>query len=109
MTKTLVSALSALAFLALALPASAATEFTIINDSSVDLHYFYTTPSSDESWGDDLLAELGVLAAGYQATANINDSSGECVYDFKFLGENGEELIVSEIDICSLDSYTLTD
>lgn len=109
MNKHVLGGLVAAVLVAGALPAAAQTEFTIINNSAVDLHYFYTTPSNDESWGEDLLANLGVLEAGFQATATIDDGSGECVYDFKFQGENGEELIVNEVDICSLASYTLED
>jgi hypothetical protein len=110
MNKSILGVLSALVMASAVAPAMAETvEFTVLNDSSVDLHYFYTTPSSDEAWGEDLLADLGILEAGYQATATIGDGSDECLYDFKFLGENNEELIVTEIDICSLDSYTLTD
>jgi hypothetical protein len=110
MKKNILGSIAALALLASTLPAAAeSVEFTIINNSSVDLYYFYTTPSTDESWGEDLLEDLGILEAGYQATATIGDGSGECLYDFKFLGENDEELIVTEVDICSLDSYTLTD
>jgi hypothetical protein len=109
MNKHVLGGLVAAVLVAGVLPAAAQTEFTIVNNSSVDLHYFYTTPSNEESWGEDLLAELGVLGSGFQATAAIDDGSGECVYDFKFQGENGEELIVNEIDICSLASYTLED
>jgi hypothetical protein len=110
MKNNIFAGIAALALFASTLPAAAETvEFTIINQSSIDLHYFYTTPSTDESWGEDLLEDLGILEAGYQATATIGDGSDQCLYDFKFLGENGEELIVPEIDICSLDSYTLTD
>lgn len=110
MHKTLLGGLAAVALALGAAPAMAQTvEFTVINDSSIDLHYFYTTPSTDENWGEDLLEDLGVLEAGYQATATIGDGSTECLYDFKFVGGNGEELIVPEVDICSLDSYTLTD
>lgn len=110
MNKNILGVLSAIAITAAATPAFAQTvEFTVINESSVDLHYFYTSPSNDADWGNDLLEDLGVLEAGYQATASIGDGSDQCLYDFKFLGENGEELIVSEIDICSLDSYTITD
>lgn len=107
MKKTLLGGLAAIALIASAAPAMAA-EFTVINNSSVDLHYFYASPSSDKNWGEDLLADMGVLEAGYQATATIGGSD-ECIYDFKFLGPNGEELIVPDIDICTLESYTLTD
>jgi hypothetical protein len=110
MLKFIAGGFAALSFVALAGSALAQdVEFTIINNSSVDLHYFYTTPSNDDSWGEDLLAEMGVLESGYQATAMIGDGSDQCLYDFKFLGAEGEELIVTEVDICTLSSYTLVD
>ena len=110
MNAKLLGALSALALVTTAAPSLAQNvEFTIINESSVDLHYFFTTPSNEDSWGDDLLADLGILESGYSATAFIGDGSDQCLYDFRFQGENGEELVVNEVDICSLDSYTLHD
>ncbi|MBJ7577224.1 MULTISPECIES: hypothetical protein [unclassified Devosia] len=110
MAKNILAAIGAVALLAAATPAMAETvEFQIINNSSIDLHYFYTTPSNEDSWGEDLLENLGVLEAGFEATATIGDGSDQCLYDFKFVGAEEEELIVNEVDICSLASYTLQD
>jgi hypothetical protein len=106
----LLGGLAALALVAGIAPAAAQTvEFTVINNSSFDLHYFYTTPSNENHWGDDLLGETGILEAGYQATATIGDGSDQCLYDFKFVMDNGAELIEPQIDICQLDSYTIND
>ncbi|SMQ85950.1 hypothetical protein SAMN06295905_3245 [Devosia lucknowensis] len=110
MNKILLGGLAALALVAGIAPAAAQTvEFTVINNSSYDLHYFYTTPSNEDHWGDDLLGDSGVLEAGYQATATIGDGSDQCLYDFKFVMDNGAELIEPEIDICQLSSYTIND
>ncbi len=110
MNKILLGGLAALALAAGVAPAAAQTvEFTVINNSSYDLHYFYTTPSNDNSWGSDLLGETGILEAGYQATATIGDGSDQCLYDFKFVMENGAELVEPSIDICELGSYTIND
>ena len=66
MKTNLLGGLVALALVAGIAPATAQTvEFTVINNSSYDLHYFYTTPSNQDSWGEDLLGETGILAAGY--------------------------------------------
>ena len=92
------------------LPAMAQNvEFTLINDSSFTLTYFYASPSNDQSWGEDLLAEVGVLESGYEGTVFIGDGSDQCLYDFRFETAQGPELEVPEIDICELGSYTLTD
>lgn len=102
--------LAALALLVSALPSLAQTvEFTLINDSARSLHYFYTSPSNDTNWGYDLLGDDGTLESGYEGTVTIGDGSDECLYDFKFVMEDGSETVVSEVDICSLDSYTIYD
>ncbi|KKB07838.1 hypothetical protein [Devosia chinhatensis] len=110
MKTILAGGLAALVLVAGILPAAAQTvEFTVINNSSYDLHYFYTTPSSENSWGEDLLGDTGVLSAGHEATATIGDGSDQCLYDFKFVMDNGAELIEPSIDICTLSSYTIND
>lgn len=110
MKTTMLGGLVALALVAGMAPAAAQTvQFTVINNSSYDLHYFFTTPSNQDNWGEDLLGETGILEAGYQATATIGDGSDQCLYDFKFVMDNGAELIEPQIDICSLNSYTIND
>lgn len=102
--------LIALALLASALPAAAQTvEFTLINNSSQSLHYFYTNPSNMDAWGEDLLGPDGTLEPGYEGTVTIGDGSDQCLYDFRFETGEGALLEVYEVDICELSEYTLTD
>lgn len=110
MNKRLMGGLTALAFAASAVPAMAETvEFQLINNSSLALHYFYTSPSNDTNWGGDLLGEDGTLEPGYNGTVTIGDGETECEYDFKFVMDTGAELVVPKINICELNSYTLND
>lgn len=110
MTFKLRGAMAALALLAGALPAAAQTvEFTLINNSARALHYFYTSPTNDANWGYDLLGEDGTLESGYQGTVTIGDGSDQCVYDFKFVMDDESETIISEVDICALNEYTIYD
>ena len=110
MTFNLRGGIVALALLAGAVPAAAQNvEFTLINNSSQSLHYFYTAPSNTSEWGDDLLGPDGTLEAGYQGTVFIGDGSDQCLYDFRFETGEGALLEVFEVDICELESYTLTD
>ena len=83
--------------------------FTLVNDTYRSLHYFYAAPSVDSYWGEDLLAGGHTLSAGYQGTVTIADRSTECLYDFKFVMQDGSETVAKEIDICSLGSYTIHD
>jgi hypothetical protein len=92
------------------LPAAAQdVEFTLINNSSQSLHYYYAAPSNTDDWGDDLLGETGTLEPGEVADVFIGDGSDQCLYDFLFETAEGGELDVREVDICALGSYTLTD
>ena len=110
MNTYLKSGLAALALLAGALPVAAQTvEFTLINNSSQSLHYFYTTPSNEDAWGEDLLGADGTLESGYEGTVTIGDGSDQCLYDFRFETGEGAILEVAAVDICTLDSYTLSD
>lgn len=110
MTFNLKGGLVVLALLAGAMPAAAQTvEFTLINNSSQSLHYFYTNPSNMDAWGEDLLGETGTLEPGYEGTVTIGDGSDQCLYDFRFETGEGALLEVFEVDICELNEYTLTD
>jgi hypothetical protein len=101
---------AALALLGSALPALAEDiYFTLYNESSRSLHYFYASPSASRSWGGDLLAGGHTLRAGHTGTVTIADGSTECYYDFKFIMADGSETEVSEINICDLGSYTIYD
>jgi hypothetical protein len=84
-------------------------EFELTNASSLSLHYFYVSPSTEEEWGDDLLGPTGTLDSGYAGTVSIADGSDQCVYDFMFVMEDGTEMVEPQIDICELGSYTLND
>tara|TARA_R110002020_G_scaffold255477_2_gene469210 strand:- start:240 stop:572 length:333 start_codon:yes stop_codon:yes gene_type:complete len=110
MNSLLRGGLAALVVLAGAVPVLAETvEFTLINDSSQSLHYFYTNPSNSDEWGDDLLGEDGTLEPGEQGVVTIGDGSDQCEYDFRFETGEGAILEVMQVDICSLSSYTLQD
>lgn len=103
-------AAASIAMLLSALPAAAQNiEFTLTNDSSYVLTYFYASPTNDDLWGEDLLVDVGILEPGYEGTVFIGDGSDQCLYDFLFETAEGPELEVIGIDICELSSYTLSD
>lgn len=104
------SGVAALVLLGTALPVVAEdVYFTLVNESSRSLHYFYAAPSTESYWGPDLLRGGHTLRAGYEGTVTIADDSTECNYDFKFVMDDGSETVVNRIDICELGSYTIYD
>jgi hypothetical protein len=97
--------------LALGLTGAAASAqdiaYTLINNTSVAVAEFYTSPVDVESWESDLLATMD-LEPGEQATVNIGDGRTQCDYDVLFVFADGEQL-TDTVNICDLASYTLTE
>ena len=82
--------------------------FQLTNDSSVNIADFYTSPATTETWEEDVFGE-SVFPPGNTVEVTIADGSDQCVYDMKFVTEDGTELIEPGIDLCELGEYTLTD
>ena len=109
MHKVLLGGIAAL--LVLAAPAAALAEdltFTLTNNSSLAVARFFTSPADVEAWEEDLFGD-GVLPAGNSVDVTIGDGRDTCVYDMKFVAEDGTELVESGVDLCSLGEYTLSD
>ncbi len=91
---------------AAAVPATAAdVSYELINDSSLTLVYFHTSPVSDPNWSEDVLGDA-VLAPGESGTVTLFDASSTCDFDVKFVFEDGQEL-VNQVNVCETASYTL--
>jgi hypothetical protein len=94
-----------------ALPGAALAEdlvFTLTNSSSWAVKSFYTSPTDVESWEEDVFGE-NYLPAGNYVEITIADGRDVCVYDMKFVLEDDSEFIESDIDLCELGEYTLSD
>lgn len=79
--------------------------YELYNDSALTVMEFYTSPANSDDWGPDILG-AEVIPPGGNGVVTIADGSTECVYDFLFVMEDGQEL-VDTVDICQLGSYTL--
>jgi hypothetical protein len=76
-------------------------DFTLHNDSSVDIYYVYLSPSTSNFWGDDVLGE-DVLPSGDQFDINFDDPRTTCVWDIKAVGHDGSEGYIYKVDLCSV-------
>lgn len=108
-----ISALAILAAGLTLLPMPAFAEdltFQLTNNSSFTIVNFYTSPATTDNWEEDVFGE-GVFPSGNTVSVTIADGSDQCVYDMKFVPEDADEFIVTEIDLCDLDGgeYVLSD
>lgn len=79
----------------------------IINETQGAIVQFFASNVDRPDWEEDILGEA-VLPVGQSVNINIDDGSGACVYDFKAVFEDGQELVRNGIDVCTTATYTYT-
>ena len=105
----LIGGLAALAFIAVpGLAMAGDVKFSLINNSARAIKNFYTSPTTTTDWQEDVLGE-DTIAPGATDAITIADGSTQCVYDMRFVMDDGAEAIEKGIDVCKLSSYTLSD
>ena len=82
--------------------------YLLHNETSYVVVEFYTSPTEEDEWGYDLLG-TDVLGAGESGEVNIADGSDQCLYDFRFVFEDGDVVEDYGVDICELAEYTLVE
>jgi len=83
-------------------------DFTLHNNSSVDIYYVYVSPSSSSFWGDDVLGE-DVLPSGDTVDITFDDPRTACVWDVKAVSRGGSEGYVYKVDLCSVSDVYFHD
>ncbi len=80
----------------------------IINETRYTIVRFYASNVSENDWEEDILGR-DVLRPGQSVTVNVDDGTGYCLYDFKAVFDDGDELVRSRIDVCKISSYRYTE
>jgi hypothetical protein len=76
----------------------------IINETSHTIVRFYASNVGRNSWEEDILGR-SVLRPGESVVVNVDDGSGYCLFDFKAVFDDGDELTRSRVDVCKISSY----
>ena len=80
----------------------------IINETRFTIVKFYASNVSENDWEEDILGR-DVLSPGQSVTVNVDDGTGYCLYDFKAVFDDGDELVRKRIDVCKISSYRYTE
>ncbi|MGJ3262705.1 MAG: hypothetical protein ACFE0R_05650 [Salinarimonas sp.] len=95
--------------LALALASGAALaqnrEVTIVNETGVTMTHFYASNVDRTSWEEDILGN-DVLQSGYSVPIDIDDGSGQCLFDFRALFADGDEIVDEAVNVCEIGTFT---
>ena len=111
MKKAFAFAASAAALISIHASASAADDndrrVQVQNRSDQAIHYLYASPVTTNNWEEDLLGQ-DTIAAGASLTANIDNGTTECNYDFKVVMANGREHITRRVNVCVVSRLVVT-
>ena len=75
-------------------------DFTLINDSLVEIDEVYVTTINADDWGKDILGR-DVLLSGESVDIYFpKNADGTCVYDMQVVTEDGIKVELSNVNLC---------
>jgi hypothetical protein len=77
----------------------------IVNNTGVPMTNFYASASETNDWEEDILGR-DILDDGEEVRVNIDDGSGECMFDFKGVFKGGQSVVKKKIDVCHIGKFT---
>ncbi|WP_372425701.1 hypothetical protein [Salinarimonas chemoclinalis] len=66
---------------------------------------FYASNVDRSSWEEDILG-MDVLGSGYSVDVDIDDGSGQCLFDFRAVFADGDEVVDSRVNVCEISTFT---
>lgn len=97
------------ALIGLAAPATAQDRHVqLINETRHTIVAFYASNIGRDTWEENILGE-DVLPVGQSININFDDGSGACLYDFKAVFDDGDQLVRNRIDVCTIGTYRYTE
>lgn len=80
----------------------------IVNNTSVAMMEFYASSIAAKTWEEDILGK-DVLVPGDDVVIDIDDGSSACLYDFKAVFLDGDEVTDEDVDVCEVGEYEFTE
>jgi hypothetical protein len=99
MKKSIAALAGAVCAVALLVPVIAQAQksnVVIKNKSDWEIHQFFLSPVETDKWGPDQLGEQVIATGGTFTLKGVPCDS----YDVMLVDEDGDECVVSEVDIC---------
>lgn len=77
----------------------------IVNNTGYTMTHFYGSHRDAATWEEDILGN-DVLLSGRSVVVNFDDGTGYCIFDFKAVFSDGDEVEVWGRNICELGTFT---
>ena len=80
-------------------------DFTLVNQTGVDVYSLYVSQTVNDDWGDDILGE-DVLPAGNRVDVTFEGHS-DCMWDMLVTDGDDGELVFEGINLCQASVVVL--
>lgn len=80
----------------------------LINESSSTIVEFHASNVGRSGFEEDILGKRTV-GPGQSIVINLDDGSGYCKFDFLTVMRNGQKIVKRNIDVCTVETYRITD
>ena len=77
----------------------------VVNKTGVMLVGFYASRVNVADWEENILSGQK-LKSGDSIIVDIDDGSGGCLFDFRGVFSDGEEVISEDNNVCELEQFT---
>ena len=77
-------------------------DFTLNNNSDYVLAHAYVSPSTDASWGDDILGKDVLNPGESWDVAFDRGDANTCIWDVKAVTKEGYEVTLPQLDLCRI-------
>lgn len=79
-------------------------DFTLINDSSTEIHEIYVSTVQTNHWEEDVLGR-DTLPSGAKVDINFaSGASGSCYYDIRIITAEHEETTQGNVNLCKVST-----
>ena len=76
----------------------------IHNETGVTLYRFYSTNTGSDVWGSDVMGS-STLESGASMRLNFDNADGYCLFDFRAVFADGDELTRQGVNVCETADY----
>jgi hypothetical protein len=81
-------------------------DFTLVNKTGIDVHEVYLSPTSDDSWGEDVMGK-DILKSGEKVDITFSSAETECNWDMKIVDEDKDDIIWTKLNLCTANEITI--
>ncbi|MBL1176006.1 hypothetical protein [Pantanalinema sp. GBBB05] len=79
-------------------------DFTLVNDSSAEIHEIYVSTVQTNNWEEDVLGR-DILPSGGKVDINfVAEASGTCLYDIRVITAEHEETTQGNVNLCQVST-----